>query len=109
MIARSSKWQLQEAKNKLSEVIRRAREEGPQTITVRGKETVIVVSSEAYRAWEKLGRKGESITEFLGRWDGPGSARPVKPPENLHEFMQRSPAAGLSLADEDTSEAGDSQ
>jgi prevent-host-death family protein len=36
------RWQLQEAKNKLSEVIRRAVEEGPQTITVRGRDTVVV-------------------------------------------------------------------
>jgi prevent-host-death family protein len=36
------RWQLQDAKNKLSEVVRRALEEGPQTITVRGKDTVVV-------------------------------------------------------------------
>jgi prevent-host-death family protein len=40
--ARKRRWQLQEAKNKLSEVVRRALEEGPQTITVRGRDTVVI-------------------------------------------------------------------
>ena len=43
-MARKSTWQLQEAKNKLSEVIRRAREEGPQTITVRGEPAAVVTA-----------------------------------------------------------------
>lgn len=42
-------WQLQEAKNKLSEVVSRAQTEGPQTITVRGKEVAVVVSLEEHR------------------------------------------------------------
>ena len=37
-------WQLQEAKNRLSEVVKAAKSEGPQIITVRGKEEVAVVS-----------------------------------------------------------------
>jgi prevent-host-death family protein len=43
-------WQLQEAKNKFSEVVRRARSEGPQVITVRGEEEAVVISMEEYRA-----------------------------------------------------------
>lgn len=39
-------WQLQTAKAKLSELLRAAREEGPQTITVRGKEEYVVVRKE---------------------------------------------------------------
>jgi len=41
-------WQLQTAKARLSEVLRRAREEGPQTITVRGKDQFVVLTREAY-------------------------------------------------------------
>jgi prevent-host-death family protein len=41
-------WQLQDAKNKLSEVIERALKQGPQLITRRGKKTVIVMSYEEY-------------------------------------------------------------
>jgi len=37
-------WQIQEAKNKLSEVIDRALDQGPQIITRRGVEAVIVLS-----------------------------------------------------------------
>ncbi len=49
MISRKRNWQLQEAKNRLSEVVRLAQSEGPQTITVRGAEAVVVVSVEDYR------------------------------------------------------------
>ena len=35
-------WSLQEAKAKFSEVVRRAQTEGPQVVTVHGKETVVV-------------------------------------------------------------------
>jgi len=43
-------WQVQEAKARLSEVIDRARTEGPQTITRHGAERAIVLSIEDYRA-----------------------------------------------------------
>lgn len=39
-------WQLQTAKAKLSELLRKVREEGPQIITVRGKEEYVVTRKE---------------------------------------------------------------
>jgi antitoxin Phd len=42
-------WQVQEAKTRLSEVIERARTEGPQTITRHGAERAVVLSIEDYR------------------------------------------------------------
>lgn len=42
-------WQIQEAKNKLSEVVDEAIKHGPQIITKRGVETVIVLSYTEYR------------------------------------------------------------
>ncbi len=42
-------WQLQTAKQKLSEVIDRAVFEGPQTISRRGRETAVVISVQDYR------------------------------------------------------------
>jgi prevent-host-death family protein len=42
-------WQLQEAKNKFSEVVDEAVKHGPQVITRRGVETVIVLSCAEYR------------------------------------------------------------
>ena len=42
-------WQIQEAKNKLSEVVEESIKHGPQIITKRGVETVIVLSYAEYR------------------------------------------------------------
>ena len=42
-------WQIQEAKNKLSEVINEAIKHGPQIITKHGVEAVIVLSYAEYR------------------------------------------------------------
>lgn len=59
------RWQLQEAKNKLSEVIRRACDEGPQEITVRGEPAVVVVSA---AEWAKLApptKKKKTVYEWL--------------------------------------------
>jgi len=43
-------WQIQQAKTRLSEVIERARTEGPQTITRHGAERAVMLSIEDYRA-----------------------------------------------------------
>lgn len=42
-------WQLQEAKNKLSQVVQLAKHKGPQIITVRGVEEAVVLSRKDYR------------------------------------------------------------
>ena len=39
-------WKLEDAKARFSEVVRRARSEGPQLVTVRGKDAVVVISAE---------------------------------------------------------------
>lgn len=57
-------WQLQEAKNKLSEVIDDALTEGPQLITRRGREVVIVL---AYPEYQRLTGADESLYEFFRR------------------------------------------
>jgi antitoxin Phd len=55
-------WQLQEAKNKLSQLVQEAQRSGPQVITVRGEEAAVVLSAEEYR--KLTGRRG-SLIEFL--------------------------------------------
>lgn len=45
----SQVWQLQDAKNRFSEVVEKALKKGPQIITRRGVETVIVLSLAEYR------------------------------------------------------------
>jgi prevent-host-death family protein len=53
-------WALQDAKARFSEVVRKAKTEGPQKITVHGREEVVVVSVEEYRRV-----KGEPTGEVL--------------------------------------------
>ena len=43
-------WQLQEAKAKFSEVVEAALREGPQAVTRRGEDAVVILSHEAYLA-----------------------------------------------------------
>ena len=45
----SQTWQLQTAKNKLSQVVNQALQSGPQIITRRGVKTAVVISFEDYR------------------------------------------------------------
>lgn len=68
----SHAWQLQEAKNKFSNLVERAQKEGPQIVTKHGKEAVVVLSADDFR---KL----------------------TRPKTNLHQFLRKSPLAGLDL------------
>jgi prevent-host-death family protein len=55
-------WQLQEAKQRFSELVRRAEEEGPQTVTRRGEEVVVVVPA---GEWRRLSEEKPDFKEFL--------------------------------------------
>jgi len=44
----TGRWQLQDAKARFSEVVRRAAESGPQHVTVNGEERAVVLSAEDY-------------------------------------------------------------
>ena len=58
-----TRWQLQDAKNRLSEVVRKASDEGPQVITLRGDDAVVVVAANEYA---RLTRKQQgSIVDFF--------------------------------------------
>jgi prevent-host-death family protein len=54
-------WQLQEAKQKFSEVVRRALTSGPQVVTRHGRAAVVVVSAEDYGRLQG----GAGFKEFL--------------------------------------------
>ena len=41
-------WKLEDAKARFSELVRRAQTEGPQRVTVRGKDAVVVVSADDF-------------------------------------------------------------
>lgn len=78
-------WKLQDAKNRFSELVDKAEDEGPQMVSRHGKPTAVVVSFEEYR---KL----------------------LRPAKNLFEFIQQSPWLGLVLdleRDKDTGRSVD--
>lgn len=62
--SRPGRWALQDAKARLSEVVRKAKTEGPQRITVHGREAVVVVSVEEYRR-VKGQRTGQALVQVL--------------------------------------------
>ncbi|MHB1646173.1 MAG: type II toxin-antitoxin system Phd/YefM family antitoxin [bacterium] len=67
----NKKWQLQEAKNRFSNLVEIAKNEGPQLITKNGKDAAVILSADEYK---KL----------------------IKPKINLVEFIQQSPLKGVN-------------
>lgn len=55
-------WSVAEAKARLSQVIDRALSHGPQTITRKGRKTVVVVSAEE---WERKTKRTGNLAEFF--------------------------------------------
>ena len=73
-------WQLQEAKNRFSQVVDEALAHGPQTITRRGVETVVVMSMEEYR--KSVACDG-SIVDFLMKSPLHGSGLEIERDKDL--------------------------
>lgn len=71
-MALSNTWQVQEAKNRLSEVLNMAAKKGPQIITRRGEEVGVVLSMEEYK-------------------------KSKAPKENIVDFFRKSPLRGIKL------------
>ncbi|MBT2229681.1 type II toxin-antitoxin system Phd/YefM family antitoxin [Nonomuraea sp. NEAU-A123] len=57
-----TKWQLQEAKQRFSEVVRRAHDEGPQIVTRHGQDVAVILDMEEYR---QLKGEQPDFKEFL--------------------------------------------
>lgn len=55
-------WQLQEAKNKFSQVVNEALARGPQIVTRRGEDVVVIISKEEYG---RLKKSQSSLSEFF--------------------------------------------
>ncbi|TPN17469.1 type II toxin-antitoxin system Phd/YefM family antitoxin [Mesorhizobium sp. B2-1-3] len=55
-------WQLRDARNNLSKLVRQSREKGPQTIAVRGQPSAVVLAVEDYERW--VGAK-PSLAQYL--------------------------------------------
>jgi prevent-host-death family protein len=59
---RAGTWTVAEAKAKFSEVVDKAKANGPQTITENGRTAVVVVSAEE---WERKTRSSGNLAEFF--------------------------------------------
>src|SRR6202790_1740001 len=57
---KSGHWLLQDAKARFSELVRRVRSEGPQHVTLHGRDEVVVISAEEFRRL-KGDRTGKSL------------------------------------------------
>lgn len=58
------RWRLQDAKARFSELVRRARRDGPQLVTVHGREEVVVVAAEEFHRLVG-GETGELLIKAL--------------------------------------------
>jgi prevent-host-death family protein len=58
----STNWTVADAKARLSEVVEKARRDGPQVITKNGRSTAVLVSIED---WDRKTARSGSLAEFL--------------------------------------------
>jgi len=63
-LQRLEKWKLEDAKARLSEVVRRASTRGPQLVTLRGKEAVVILSAKEFERLSPA-KKSKPLVEFL--------------------------------------------
>jgi prevent-host-death family protein len=61
---RSGYWLLQDAKARFSELVRRVRSDGPQHVTVHGRDEVVVITAEEFRRL-KGGVTGKALIDAM--------------------------------------------
>ena len=79
-------WQLQEAKNRLSQVVRDAAAGGPQYITVHGKNAAVVLSTHNY---ERLKRQTTKLSSAL--------ATPILEEQEAADLFERTSDSGRQV------------
>lgn len=57
-------WLLQDAKARFSELVRRVRSDGPQHVTVHGRDEVVIIAAEDYRRLQG-GRTGQALIDVM--------------------------------------------
>ena len=62
--APSGRWPLQDAKARFSELVRRVRSDGPQHVTVHGRDEVVVIAAEEFRRLQG-GRTGQALVDVM--------------------------------------------
>lgn len=60
-----ARWQLQTAKARFSELVRRTLAEGPQYVTRQGKEAVVVVPAEEFERLTRRNPQPRSLVQFF--------------------------------------------
>jgi prevent-host-death family protein len=73
---------LQDAKARFSELVRRARSEGPQHVTVHGREEVVIISAEDFRRLKgtQTGKALIAAMQASPDWDFDIEPRRVRSP-----------------------------
>jgi prevent-host-death family protein len=56
------RWQMQTAKARFSEVVKRATDEGPQEVTMHGRSVAVVISRELF---DRLSGNQNSLVDFM--------------------------------------------
>lgn len=59
------RWKLEDAKARFSEVVRLAGTEGPQLVTIRGKEAAVILAPEAYKQLLPKPKGRRPLVRFL--------------------------------------------
>jgi prevent-host-death family protein len=60
-----TRWQLQTAKARFSEVVRKAQAEGPQYVTRQGKDAVVILPAEEFERLTAQARQPQSLVKFF--------------------------------------------
>jgi prevent-host-death family protein len=85
---RPSRWLLQDAKARFSELVRRVHSEGPQHVTVHGRDEVVVIAADEFRRL-KGDLSGEALVAAM-------QASPYRETD-IEPGRSRSPVRGVRL------------
>ncbi len=80
-------WQMQEAKARLSEVVKSAESEGPQNITLHGQSVAVVISRPMF---DRLTANNKSLVEFM-------RSSPLFGANDIHFDRDTTPVREVSL------------
>jgi antitoxin Phd len=64
-VAQMETWKLEDAKARLSEVVRLAQKKGPQMVTIRGREAAVIMTPEEYQRLAPKPRPHVPLARFL--------------------------------------------
>lgn len=82
-------WLLQDAKARFSELVRRAHAEGPQHVTVHGRDEVVILSAAEFQRL-KGGATGQRLIEIMREAADPElefDVEPVRDPAPLRDVV----------------------